>query len=168
MLACDAPPSGFADRLNGRVEDDKAIVLLKMIAEFEGREQFCSPAITSRNHVHAVLKSEPAFQNLKLRQDDTKRIVTQCQRAKWIELLEYRSTDRKLHQRWTLTDEGRLIAGLPAPTAPTAPTTEDGAHGADSAASSAPTAPTGIGGVGERARTPVGAKRRRKPKAAKP
>lgn len=167
MIDSDATQSGFADRMNGRAEDDKAIVLLKMIAEFEGREQFCSPAITSRNHVHAVLKSEPAFLKLKLRQDDTKRIVTQCQRAKWIEQMEYRY-DRKPRQRWTVTTEGRAFAGLPAPTAPTAPNTEDGAHSEDSAAAIAPTAPTGIGGVGERAHTPVGAKKRREGKEAKP
>jgi len=100
-------------------DEDRAKKLLRMIAEFASRGQFCSPATTSRNHVHAVLKSEPEFSKMRLRTDDTKRLVNQCQRAKWIEQQEYRDFRRKLHQRWVLTDSGRLFAELPAPTAPT-------------------------------------------------
>ena len=74
----------------GRADDDRAIALLKMIAEFESREQYCSPAVQARNNVHAMLRSEPAFLSLKLRPDDTKRIVNQCQRAKWITITDYR------------------------------------------------------------------------------
>jgi hypothetical protein len=145
----DNPLNPFMQRVEGRAEDERAITLLRMIAEFETRQQYCSPAITSRDHVHAVLKSETAFLKLKLRPDDTKRIVNNCQRAKWLEAIDYRSPDRKAKRRWTVTHEGRLIAGLPvAPTAPTAPTTEDGAS-QNMAQGSAPTAPTGVGGVGE-------------------
>jgi len=148
---------GFTMRQQGSADDVRVAALLKLIAEFESREQFCSPAITSRNHVHAVLKSEPAFLKLKLRPDDTKRIVNQCQRAKWLEPLDYRTIDRKPHQRWVVTSEGRSFAGLSAPTAPTVPTTEDGADSADGTKVSAPTAPTYLGGVGDRARTQDGA-----------
>jgi hypothetical protein len=137
----------------GRADDEYAAVLIRLIAEFESRGQYCCPAITSRNHVHAALKPDPAFHRLKLRPDDTKRIVTQCQRAKWIEPLDYRTPDRKPHQRWTVTTEGRSFAGLPAPTAPTAPTSDGGAPSADGTKVSAPTAPTYQGGVGDRART---------------
>jgi putative DNA primase/helicase len=136
--------SDLTERMQGRADDEQAAQLLKMIAEFESRGQYCSPAITSRNHVYAVLKSEPEFQRLKLGSDATKRIVNQCQRAKWIEPLDYRTPDRKPHHRWTLTALGRTFAGLPAPTAPTAPTTEDGAS-QNMAQASAPTAPTGVG-----------------------
>ena len=148
---------GVTGRVQGLADDDRAIALLKLIAEFEGRGQYCSPAITSRSHVHAVLKSEPAFLKLKLRPDDTKRIVNQCQRAKWLEALDYRTPDRKPHQRWTVTAEGHMFAGLPAPTAPTAPTAEDGTDSADGTKASAPSAPTCVGGVGGRARTKDGA-----------
>jgi hypothetical protein len=148
--------SGLTERMQGRADDERATQLLKLIAEFESRGQFCSPAITSRNHVYAVLKSEPEFQRLKLGSDATKRIVNQCQRAKWIEPLDYRTPDRKPHHRWTLTTLGRTFAGLPAPTAPTAPTPEDGAS-QSMAQASAPAAPTGVGGVGERAHTQDGA-----------
>ena len=153
----DNPLDPLMPRIEGRADDERAISLLRMIAEFESRQQYCSPAITSRNHVHAVLKSEPIFLKLKLRPDDTKRIVNQCQRAKWLEPMNYRTPDRKPHQRWTVTHEGRLIAGLIAPTAPTVPTTEDGAS-LHMAQASAPTAPTGVGGVGERVHTQDGAK----------
>jgi len=150
----DNPLDPFMQRIKGRADDERAISLLRMIAEFESRQQYCSPAITSRNHVHAVLKSEPIFLKLKLRPDDTKRIVNQCQRAKWLEPMDYRTPDRKPHQRWTLTHEGRLMAGL---IAPTVPTTEDGAS-LHMAQASAPTAPTGVGGMGERVHTQDGAK----------
>ncbi|MDP1999607.1 MAG: AAA family ATPase [Rhodoferax sp.] len=144
-------------RQQGRVDDDRAAALLRLIAEFESRKQYCSPALTSRNHVYALLKSEPAFQILKLKQDDTKRIVTQCQRAKWIEPLDYRSPDRKPHQRWTLTPEGYKFAGLAAPTAPTCANYQDGTDGTVGTRGGAPTAPTTLGGVGERAHTTDGA-----------
>jgi len=148
---------GFTVRQQGRADDERAAALLKLIAEFEGRGQYCSPATTSRNHVHAVLKSEPGFQKLKLGIDATKRIVNQCHRAKWIEPLDYRTPDRKPHQGWTVTNEGRAFAGLPAaPTAPTAPTTEDGTS-QNMAQGAAPTAPTGVGGMGDRAHTQDGA-----------
>ncbi|MBK6294573.1 MAG: AAA family ATPase [Rhodoferax sp.] len=141
---------GCVMRQQGRADDDRAAALLRLIAEFEGRGQYCSPAIQARNNVHAMLKSEPAFLSLKLRPDDTKRIVNQCQRAKWLEPLDYRSVDRKQRQRWVLTADGPFaFAGLPAPTAPTAPTSDDGEDGADSSIGGAPTAPTYVGGTGE-------------------
>jgi putative DNA primase/helicase len=139
---------GLTQRLQGRADDEKAASLLKLIAEYESRQQFASPASQARNNVHALLKSDPHFQRLKLRVDDTKRIVTQCDRAKWLKILDYRTPDRKDRQRWTLTDEGRTFAGLPAPTAPTAPTSHEGAP-CIQGAGGAPTAPTCAGGVGE-------------------
>ena len=143
----------------GRADDDRAAALLKLIAEFEGRGQYCSPATTARNHVHYVLKSEPDFQKLKLGVDGTKRIVNQCQRAKWLEATDYKSAHtRKYCQRWTVTSEGRKFAGLSAaPTAPTAPTCHVDAEGEQGAGSGAPTAPTYLGGVGDRAHTESGA-----------
>jgi hypothetical protein len=97
-----------------KADDDRCITLLDLIDEFASRGQFCSPATTSRNHVHALLKSEPLFQGLRLRPDDTKRLVVQCQRAKWIEIQQYK-VDYKDKARWGLTEAGRLFAGLVAP-----------------------------------------------------
>lgn len=117
----DANDFDFTVLNESKQDDINAVHLLRMISEFEGRQQFCSPGTTSKNHVHSVLKSDPAFQKLKLNVTSTKRVVTQCQRAKWIEVLEYRDSNRKIRQRWTLTPEGRQIAGLSVPTAPSAP-----------------------------------------------
>jgi RecA-family ATPase len=80
-------------RQQGRADDDRAAALLRMIAEFEGRGQYCHTGQTSRSNPYAVLKSEPSFQKLKLNSDATKRIVNQCQRAGWLEPLDYRTTD---------------------------------------------------------------------------
>ena len=149
MLADDAPEiTGLTGSMQGRADITAATAILRFIAEYEGRGQYCSPANTSRNHVYIVLKVESAFKALKLHGDGCKRIVTQCQRAGWIEPLDYQNVGRKWCQRWTVTPEGRAFAGLPAPTAPTAPTCHEGAEDAESAGG-APTAPTCLGGVGE-------------------
>jgi len=158
-LASDAPNfDGLNTRAQGRADDEKAAALLALIAEFECREQYASPAAQARNNVHALLRVEPAFQRLKLNRDATARIVNQCQRAGWIESLDYRSPDRKQRQRWLVTQKGREFAGLPAPTAPTAPTCDESAQSAESCIGGAPTAPTCIGGMGDRARTHEGSK----------
>jgi len=141
----DDPASPFQQRANGRVEDDRAIKVLRMIAEFESRQQYCSPIATARNNVFATLKSEPAFQNLKLNSERCKRLVDQCQRANWIESVEYRTPDRKTRARWTLTTKGRAVAGLTAPSAPCVPSTNESAE----SAGGAPSAPSCVGGVGE-------------------
>lgn len=138
QLAAAGVGDDFSSRLQGRADDERAAALLRLIAEFEGRGQYCHTAQTSRMNPWAVFKSEPAFQKLKINSDATKRIVNQCQRAGWLEPLDYKTPDRKPHQRWTVTDEGQRFASLTAPTAPTAPTTEDGTQGAGGA----PTAPT--------------------------
>jgi len=98
---------GFSSRQQGRADDDAAAALLRLLAEFEGRGQYCHTGATSRSNPYAILRSEPGFQKLKLDSNSTKRVITQCQRAKWIEPLDYRTLDRKLHQRWTLTTLGR-------------------------------------------------------------
>ncbi|MBS4038921.1 MAG: AAA family ATPase [Hydrogenophaga sp.] len=144
----------FAGRLQGRADDESAAAILRLIAEYEARQQYASPATTSRNHVHAVLKADPAFVSLKLKPDDTKRVITQAQRVGWLEVFDYRDANRKPHQRWTVTDQGRVFAQIPpAPTVPTAPTPKDGAQSAHGAEECAPTAPSSVGGMGGGART---------------
>jgi hypothetical protein len=115
---------GLLTQHQGRQDDEKAGKLLVLIAEYEGRGQYMACGTTSRNNPYAILYSDPQFKRLKLNREDVKRLITQCQRAKWIDRLEYKTPDRKPHLRWTLTNEGRLFAGLGAPTAPTS---EDGA-----------------------------------------
>lgn len=144
----DNPLNPFMQRIEGREQDERAIGVLRMLTEFESRQQYCSPVATARNNVFAMLKSEPAFQKLKLNNDGCRRIVNQCQRAKWLEPVEYRTHDRKTRARWTLTTEGRAIAGLSAPCAPSAPCTKESAESAQSTGG-APCAPSWVGGVGE-------------------
>lgn len=159
MLAGDAPNfDGLNARAEGRADDSAAAAMLVLLAEFEGREQYASPAPQARNNVHALLRVEPAFQRLKLNRDATARIVNQCQRAGWIESLEYKSAHTRKHaQRWTVTNKGREFVGLPAPTAPTCTHMDVRALGEEGANGGAPTAPTYEGGTGGRARTYVGA-----------
>lgn len=140
------------DRSRGRLEDEKAIAVLRMISEFADRNQFCSPSPTARNNVHVLLRSEPTFQRLNLNSDGCKRIVNQCHRAKWIEEVEYRTSDRKYRQRWALTKEGKIFCGLSydaVPPAPSAPSVTSSADSAESA-KDAPCAPSGVGGMGDR------------------
>jgi RecA-family ATPase len=127
------------------IETQTAVAVLRLIADFESRGQYCSPAVTSRNTVFAVLKSEPAFLKLKLRSDDTRRLLNQCQRADWIEIVDYKSPDRKPRQRWGLTAQGREQLKAVAPTAPST-AVEGNWHMAQSGAPSAPTYAGGVGG----------------------
>jgi RecA-family ATPase len=127
------------------IETQTAIAVLRLIADFESRGQYCSPAVTSRNTVFAVLKSEPAFLKLKLRLDDTRRLLNQCQRANWIEIVDYKSPDRKPRQRWGLTAQGREQLKAVAPSAPST-AVEESWHMAQSGAPSAPTRAGGVGG----------------------
>jgi putative DNA primase/helicase len=164
MLAGDAPNfDGRNAEAQGRVDDTAAAALLALIAEFEAREQYASPAAQARNNVFNLLKVEPAFQRLKLNKDSTARIVHQCQRAGWIEAMEYKSAHtRKYCQRWVVTGKGRVFAGLPgqpllaaevgksdAPTSPTCTHIDVSALGEQGATGGAPTAPTYVGGMGE-------------------
>ncbi len=127
---------------------DAAIALLRILAEYESRKQFASPKPTARNNVYALLRSEPAFQRLKLNRDKTALIVTQCQRAGWIESADYKSSG-KWCERWTVTKEGCRVAGLDADTSSTSHLGEQAAVGDVGL----PTSPTYTGGMGgERAR----------------
>lgn len=154
----------LAERLQGRADDERAAELLRLIAEFEGRQQYMGTAMAARNNPHATLRGEPAFAKLKLRPDDTRRIVNQCQRAGWLRIAEYRTSDRKTRDRWAVTAAGREFAGLPAPSAPSAPSWGESAQ----SAGGAPSAPSCVGGVGESARAQQRAKPRKKRAASKP
>lgn len=148
----------FSARLQARADDDRAAALLRLLAEYESRGAYASPATTSRNHAHALLDDDPAFKKLKLRATDTRRIVTQAQRAGWLEVVGYRDANRKSRERWTVTQKGRDFAQIPAaPSAPSARTSIDCAPSATGAEDGAPTAPSSLGGCGGRERAQVGA-----------
>lgn len=146
-------------QMDGFLDKERYPKLLAMIDEYASRKVFCHPANNSPSSVYAKLKSDPIFKAMRIKRDDVNRLLTHFDREKWIELEEYRTTDRKLHDRWTVTADGRAVAGLdplPAPSAPSAPSELDGTHGTvpqSEPTSTVPSAPSGAGGMGVRART---------------
>jgi RecA-family ATPase len=143
----------FAGRLQGRADDERAAGVLRLLAEFESREQYCSPVATARNNVFATLRSEPTFKALKVSADACRRIINQCQRAGWIAITEYRTADRKTRERWTVTADGRTFAEVSAPSALSAPSSDESAQ----SAGGAPCAPSCVGGMGDSAHMDQGA-----------
>jgi hypothetical protein len=141
---------GYFDKLTataeGRYQDAAAAEVLKLLAEYESRGQFASTAASARTNVFALLKADLQFKRLKLGRDAVAAIVTQSQRAGWIEPMLYRTTQRKDAERWTVTAAGREWAGLSfAPSAPSAPSCHVSAHGAQGASpegEGAPSAPS--------------------------
>jgi hypothetical protein len=100
--------------VKSKAEDDRCIMLLKLIDEFVSRGHFCSPAVNARNNAHSLLKSEPPFKSLRLKPEDTRRLLNQLQRANMVRIFEWKQ-NYKAAQRWEVTDAGRLFAGLPVP-----------------------------------------------------
>ena len=98
-----------------KADDDRCITLLRLIDEFANRGHFCSPSTTARNNAHAILKSEPLFKSLRLKPEDTRRLLNQLQRANLVRIFEWKQ-NYKAAQRWEVTEAGRLFAGLPVPT----------------------------------------------------
>ena len=130
--------SGLIDKAQSRQQDANAAEVLKMLAEFEGRGQYASTALTARNNVYALLKAEPQFKRLKIGRDVVTAIVNQCQRAGWIEPLEVRTKARTTYDRWAITEKGRKWIGLPsAATAATAATSDVTAETAETAGGAA-------------------------------
>ena len=96
----------------GRADDERCIKLLKMIHEFASRGQYCGTSTRAQDHAYQILKSDPAFKEMGLKRDDTQRLITQSQRAKWLEVVHYKTSQYKPKDRWGLTDTGLLFAGL--------------------------------------------------------
>lgn len=139
---------GLLHSIASAAQVKKTKALLLMLAEFEDRQDYCSPLATARNNVHTTLSSEPDFKNLKLNKPDCRHILNQCERYKWLEKVEYQDAYRKPRQRWTVTGSGRAFAGVTAHSAPCAPSRGDAEQGAEHAVG-APCAPSCVGGVGE-------------------
>jgi hypothetical protein len=120
-------PVGVAELagLLRQADDRLALGLLDLLREYEQRGEYCHTAANSRSNPYALLKADPIFKALKLNAESTKRIVTHCHRAHWIDRLDYRTPDRKPHQRWTVTDLGLAAlsadGGLLVEIAPSAP-----------------------------------------------
>jgi hypothetical protein len=126
--------------LASNAQEVKTKAILSMVAEFEDRQQYCSPIATARNNVHATLNTEPDFKKLKLNKSDCRHILHQCQRNKWLEIVDYFDAYRKPRQRWSLTVSGRAFAGVSAPSAPSAPSCDEDAEN-EQGMKAAPSAP---------------------------
>ena len=99
-------------QLVGGSDDNKAIVILALIDEYASRKQYCSVNTSSHSNVFKVLRSDKEFKKLNLRLDDTRRVVTYCQRNGWLEIHEYKDISRNKKERWVVTTLGKSFAGL--------------------------------------------------------
>ena len=99
-------------QLVGGSDDKKATVILALIDEYAGRKQYCSVNHSSHSNVFKVLRSDKEFKKLNLRLDDTRRVVTCCQRNGWLEIDEYKDISRNKKERWVVTTSGKSFAGL--------------------------------------------------------
>jgi hypothetical protein len=98
--------------LVGGSDDKKATVILALIDEYSSRKQYCSANHSSHSNVFKVLRSDKEFKKLNLRIDDTRRVVTYCQRNGWLEIDEYKDISRNKKERWVVTTLGKSFAGL--------------------------------------------------------
>ena len=130
----------FLNSVTSNAHVDRSKALLVMIAEFEHRQQYCSPIPTARNNVYATLSCEPDFKKLKISKSECKHILNQCQRNKLLGTVEYFDAYRKPRQRWSLTGSGRAFAGISAPSAPCAPSCDEDAE-SEQGVKAAPSAP---------------------------
>lgn len=153
-----AGDSGAAERAQAQADDAAAAAVLEMLVEFEGRGQYASPNLYARNNPHALLRGEREFKALGLRPEDTRRIVNQCQRAGWLKVRTYRTSDRKTRESLEVTPEGKTFAdGFTAAHRAHRAKSQEGAQGADGAKVCAFSgAPTRLGVWGEQ-RAQVGA-----------
>ena len=99
-------------QLVGGSDDKKAAVILALIDEYASRKQYCSVNHSSHSSVFKVLRSDKEFKKLNLRLDDTRRVVTCCQRNGWLEIDEYKDISRNKKERWVVTTLGKSFAGL--------------------------------------------------------
>lgn len=118
----DELPKVVGDELNGKSlqlvggsDDSKATVILALIDEYASRKQYCSVNPSSHSNVYKVLRSDKEFKKLNLRLDDTRRVITHCQRKGWIEVEEYKDISRNKKERWVVTTLGKSFAGVGGP-----------------------------------------------------
>lgn len=106
--------------------------LLALVHEYGERGEWIAPAPNSPRNAARLFAGEPSFPK-RLKARDVAMRLRDAQRAGLIVLEQYRSADRKPHERWALTQEGRVFIGV-APSAPSAPSDGLGADGAGTGA----------------------------------
>jgi hypothetical protein len=121
--------------------------MLKLLHEFTGRGEFVATGPTSSNNAKRLLSGQATYP---CKGNEVFDLLRDAERDRFIERHEYRTPDRKPHERWTLTPKGYALIDA-APTAPACanyPLEEVGAHGADASGAPAPAAPAATGGYG--------------------
>ena len=139
----DVPRLGAADPVTeqGESVDQQASgagkALLRLIDEFTRRGEWISSATNSRTHAEKLLSKEPTYPNMK--RADVFNVLRSEQRAGHLTVITYSGLDRKKRQRWAVTPEGKVYAGIAASaasaagaehTAPSAPDAEPAASAA--------------------------------------
>lgn len=127
------------------VDQNETKALLALLHEFAARGEFVHTGPTSRQNAARVMSGEKTYP--KRKPAEVADLLRGAERKRWIGRESYRSADRKPHERWVLTDEGRQVLGI-APTAPSADLFDlaqghvVGAQDSRASQGSAPSAPT--------------------------
>ncbi len=136
------------DRRQGDEGDDGVLyelpehAVLRLLADFNRRDEKVSVEQSARNNAWKMLHSEPGFPRRAYRAAGALfAAIRQAERDQLIERAFYTNAHRKRYEQWLLTAKGWESIGESAPTAPTAPTSMEGALDAVST-EGAPTAPT--------------------------
>ena len=124
-------------------ERTSAAAVVEVVAEFASRGEWVSTATTGPgNAAQTIRGSLPAA----ARGRDVIQALRTAERAGWLERETYITPARKSRERWRVTPDGRVAAGL-APVAPVAPVPVTGASVA-TGNRPAPVAPVRRGGCG--------------------
>lgn len=106
--------------------------LLALIHEYGERGEWIAPSPNSPRNAARMFVGEPSFPK-RLKATEVAMRLREAQRAGFLAREQYRSADRKPHERWALTQAGLVFIGV-APTAPSAPSDGVGADGAGTGA----------------------------------
>jgi hypothetical protein len=125
-------------------EDGNLRALLGLIAEFAGRGEHCSTSQSGHPNIAKLFGSEPSYPR-GMKVAEALAILRDGERRNLLAREQYRTPDRKLRERFAITDLGRQFLAS-APTAPTVRQVEVGAVSTPALGAPAPTA-GGCGGL---------------------
>jgi hypothetical protein len=139
----DGPPMVLDSAQAPGSADAEMRALLALVVEFAGRGEHVSTSPTGRPNVAQLFGAEVSYPR-GMKVTAALAILRDAERRNLLAREQYRTTDRKSRERFTITDAGRqFLAG-----APSAPTMRRVEHSAVSTPGGGAPAPT-PGGVGE-------------------
>jgi hypothetical protein len=143
LWPADGPPMVLEGARVPGAEDAELRALLALVAEFSGRGEHVSTSPTGRPNVTQLFGAEVSYPR-GMKVTDALAILRDAERRELLAREQYRTPDRKLRERFAITDAGRsFLAG--APSAPTSRRVELSAVSTPWGGAPAPT----TGGVGE-------------------